>query len=1751
MTNQTSSALRRRFCFVLLYLVYFSAASAQDLVQTPVTTNVNYAIGGYYQCLPLDYETSPAKKFPLLLFIHGIGELGDGSPDELPRILKHGPPELIHKKVFPNSFTVNGQTSSFIIISPQFRANYRDPAAVSSLIDYCIAKYHVDESRIYLTGLSMGGGISWVYAGKSTATAKRIAALLVVAANAKPGSGGVTNIVSANLPVWITHNDGDPVVTASNSIKWEKALNSYTPAINPKTRLDIFHSTSHNAWSKTYNPSFKPNGVNVYEWMLLHKRGDSTTTNQAPAANAGNDLAITLPTSSVTLAGTGTDADGNITQYAWTKVSGPDAGVIDAPAKASTTVSGLAAGTYTYRLTVKDDNGVTGVDDVNVTVNAEPNKPPVANAGNDSTITLPLDSVRITGEGSDADGQIASYLWTKISGPEGSLMDAKNAPQVSISGLMHGMYIFRLTVTDDKGATATDDVTIVVNAEKPAVVKAGTDTLVYKNQTRPDTVVLNGLASIGGTKYLWTKVSGPGQTTIEDATAPFTIAVGLDEGTHVFKLTIDGKWSDTIKVVMRDWQKKNVSPCRPGGGKSFLVPESYPGQHNHLYINRDNLLGERVMGGDTLYFKGGKCTAFEIGDFGGGEGCPVYIMPKDEALVITDGYFRIGVKDSNVVQHVVLDGTVLRSKNIPYGFFIDNRNVPDSENNYSGLVAGWVSNFTVKGYRSIKTGIMQIKLDAKKAPYGRYDKFIQKRIKIQDNFIDGSTAEGMYIGHTASNGGQLNNPYGPPPRMDSVEISDNIVMNTGWDGIQLANARTAAVIRHNLVYKTGLRNRPSQRAGILMGGNTTGIVDSNLVYNAKGNGIQVFGYSAVKVHGNIIDSIYGSAGDQDGMYQSHIAVVPETYNIPLSVDNFGNLISRVERKGIRIANNSRTMIPGHTYYNTFIDPEEKNAANLINANAADVIDHNEVLPFFPIQVNEISTKKGALAISITQGEATETFSNVKEAVDWLFRRLQSVGASNEPPVANAGASKTITLPLDSVTLTGSGADVDGSVTSYQWKQLSGPAGACIRSATKAKTKVVQLTEGIYKFELTVTDNGKKTDKDTVTITVVAAKPPAVNSAPEVFAGTNMDITLPVHTATLKGMATDKDGTIKEVKWTKISGPEACVFENKERLQTTVDSLTEGVYVFVLSATDNEKATSTDTVEITVIAEIVITPSNGPPVAVAGADQTIQLPVNSTTLEGTGMDADGTIESYLWEQIGSGKAVLKNQNAATAIVSSLTEGSYLFALTVLDNRGAAKSDTVAVTVLAKVNKPPLAYAGDDLAVQLPENAVVLNGKGADEDGFIERYQWRQLNGPVLSTITGAALAQAQVPNLKAGSYVFEFYVTDNEGATAKDTVQVLVKAAVVIPNKKPVAYAGNDLKVQLPQNTAVLSGSGLDEDGSIESYQWQQLSGPANATLATSSEAQATASSLVQGIYQFEIRVTDDKNAWDADTVFVTVEAPVVVPNKAPAVRAGNDVVLTLPANKATVEGTATDSDGVISSVQWTKIAGPEQYSIVKPQAQQTEIVNLGNGIYKFEFKAADNNGAVSRDTLQITVQPSITRPMFVMNAGDDKVITLPTDSVELKGVVDDPYQTGKTYRWEKVSGPSQYTFSNADAAQTTVTGLTEGVYLFVCKATGENKNILRDTVQVTVKLRGKSSATIFPNPASNFITIKIEANTRATNTVVVVHDLNGRVMYAETFMRKGGELMKQLDISKLPKGIYTVQVGTDINTKTALKLVKQ
>lgn len=249
------------YCFILSMLTVNMVAQ----VQTPRTITINNNCNGFYEYLPQGYENG-SETYPLMIFLHGLGELGNGSTD-LSKVLQNGPPRLINYGQFPVSFTVNSVTHKFIVISPQFRAWPSDDD-VAAVIDYSVQKYRVNINRIYLTGLSMGGGAVCGYTAANIDNAKRIAALLSVCGAYRLNTTQTTVIANANLPFWGTHNSGDGTVDPYNTINNVDNINNTNPPPIIPARKTIFNVAGHDAWTQTYDPNFRENGLNVYEWML-------------------------------------------------------------------------------------------------------------------------------------------------------------------------------------------------------------------------------------------------------------------------------------------------------------------------------------------------------------------------------------------------------------------------------------------------------------------------------------------------------------------------------------------------------------------------------------------------------------------------------------------------------------------------------------------------------------------------------------------------------------------------------------------------------------------------------------------------------------------------------------------------------------------------------------------------------------------------------------------------------------------------------------------------------------------------------------------------------------------------------------------------------------------------------------------------------------------------------------------------------------------------------------------------------------------------------------------------------------------------------------------------------------------------------------------------------------------------------------------------------------------------------------------
>jgi hypothetical protein len=706
------------------------------------------------------------------------------------------------------------------------------------------------------------------------------------------------------------------------------------------------------------------------------------------------------------------------------------------------------------------------------------------------------------------------------------------------------------------------------------------------------------------------------------------------------------------------------------------------------------------------------------------------------------------------------------------------------------------------------------------------------------------------------------------------------------------------------------------------------------------------------------------------------------------------------------------------------------------------------------------------------------------------------------PVANAGSNATITLPTNSVSLDGSASSTpDGTSLTYAWSLLSGPATYTITSPTAAKTGVTGLVQGTYTFLLTVKNGSGVSATAQVTITVNPA--PAV--VPVANAGTAINITLPVNSASLDGSASSSpDGSSLTYVWSLQSGPAAYTITSPTAAKTTVTGLAQGTYKFQLTVKNSGGNSATATVTVTVSAAAVVTP-----VANAGADVSLTLPTSTANIDGSASTSpDGSALTYAWTYVsGPAGYTITSPAAATTTITGLVQGTYIFQLTVRNAGGNTATDQVTITVNAAATVTPVASVAGPIGITLPTSSVTLNGSASSSpDGSSLTYAWTYISGPAGYTIATPTGATTLVSGLVQGTYKFQLTVKNSSGNTATATVIVTVGAAPVVV---PVADAGSDISITLPTSSVSLDGSASSSpDGSALTYTWSEQSGPAAYTIASPGTAKTGVTGLVQGVYTFQLTVKNSGGNSSTSSVTVTVNAaPVVIP----VASAAGPIGITLPTNSVTLNGSASSSpDGSALTYSWSYVSGPSSYTLVSPTSAQSALTGLVEGTYTFLLKVTNSQGNSASTSVIVLVNPQpVITPLA--NAGSNISITEPASSVTLDGSGSSSLGGGAlTFAWTYVSGPAGYAIASPTAVKTGVTGLVPGTYAFQLKVTNATGGTATAMVYVYV-----NSLNVAPVAnAGNDTTITLPTNSVKLNGTKS-YDPDGTIVSYNWFMSSG------------------------------------
>lgn len=222
---------------------------------------------GYLLALPADYGKDPAKRWPVILFLHGSGEAGNGT-NEVGKVRVHGPPKVADRE--------EGKFG-FVVISPQNTPRlWWNPVVVKGLLDDVLAKYkQTDVDRVYLTGLSLGGFGSW-------ATAAAYPDAFAAVAPACGGGDPATADKIKGLPIWVFHGELDKTVPIAQS---ERMVDALKAAGAKDVQFTRYPDKSHDSWTVTYdNPK-------LYEWFLSHVRGKKADGARGDAGAVGDTVA--------------------------------------------------------------------------------------------------------------------------------------------------------------------------------------------------------------------------------------------------------------------------------------------------------------------------------------------------------------------------------------------------------------------------------------------------------------------------------------------------------------------------------------------------------------------------------------------------------------------------------------------------------------------------------------------------------------------------------------------------------------------------------------------------------------------------------------------------------------------------------------------------------------------------------------------------------------------------------------------------------------------------------------------------------------------------------------------------------------------------------------------------------------------------------------------------------------------------------------------------------------------------------------------------------------------------------------------------------------------------------------------------------------------------------------------------------------------------------------------------------------------
>ncbi len=1321
-----------------------------------------------------------------------------------------------------------------------------------------------------------------------------------------------------------------------------------------------------------------------------------------------------------------------ITTYLWTQESGPGTVTFGTPDAEDTTVSADTDGTYVCRLNVTDNAGNYAYDEFTLVWDATP---PTVNAGTDATVNASYLQDATVSDPAPSSG-IATYLWTRESGPGTVTFGTPDAVDTTVSADTDGTYVCRLNVTDNAGNYAFDEFTLIWDTVSPTV-DAGTDATENAQYLQGATATDPAPAS-GITTYLWTQESGPGTVTFGTPDAEDTTVSADTDGTYVCRLNVtDNAGNYAYDEFTLVWD--TVSPSVDAGTDATVnVPYTQDATVNDPAPSSGiaSYLWTQESGPGTVTF--GTPDAEDTTVSADTDG--IYVC----RLTVTDNAGNVAFDEFLLIWSTGLplvyagpDATVNAS-------YLQNATVNDpvagiatynwTQESGPGIVTFGTPDAedTTVSADTDGTYVCRLNVTDNAGNYA-YDEFTLvwdtvsptvdagtdstvNATYLQDaTATDPAPASGIAIYNWTQESGPGTVTFGTPDTEDTTVSADT-------DGTYVCrlnvtdNAGNYAFDEFTLIWDA---TPPSVDAGTDATVNASYLQDATLSDPAPSSGIASILWTQESGPGTV------TFGTPDAEDTTVSADTDGTYVCRLNVtDNAGNY-----------AFDEFTLIWDTTPPNVDAGPDT--AANALYLQDATVTD--------PAPASGIATylwtqESGPGTVTFGTPDAEDTTVSADTDGTYVCRLNVTDNAGNYAfdeftlvwdtvlPTVDAGTDATVNA-LYSQDATVSDSAPSSGIASILWTQESGPGTVTFGTPDAEDTTVSADTDGTYVCRLNVTDNAGNFAFDEFTL-VWDATPPTVDAGIDAAA-----IALYLQDATVSDPAPGSG--IALYNWTQESGPGTVTFGTPDAVDTTVSADTDGTYVCRLNVTDIAGNYAFD--EFTLIWDTVS------PTVDAGTDATVNALYSQDATASDPAPSSGI--TYIWTQeSGPGTVTFGTPDTEDTTVSADADGTYVCRLNVTDNAGNYVFDEFTLIWDAT---PPSVDAGTDATV----NALYLQDATVSDpapNSGIATNLWTQESGPGTVTFGTPGAVDTTVSADTDGTYVCRLNVTDIAGNYAFDEFTLIWDTVL------PTVDAGTDATENALYSQDATVSDPAPSSG-IASYLWTQESGPGTVTFGTPGAEDTTVNADTDGTYVCRLNVTDNAGNYAFDEFTLVWDAT------SPTVDAGTDATENaLYSQDATVSDPAPSSG--IASYLWTQESGPGTVTFGTPDAVDTTVSADTDGTYVCRLNVTDTAGNYAFDEFTLiwdTVLPTV-------NAGTDATVNaLYTQDAT---VIDPVPASGiATYLWTAESGPGIVNFGTPGAEDTTVTANTDGIYVCRLNVTDNAGNyafdeftLIWDTVLPTV-----------------------------------------------------------------------------------------